>query len=163
MKTCIPKGGTIAVSHQDTYIALMILYNEHIKLDGDIVRYSKEQLTTELLNYLYEPLYMDEILNVLLFDKHIQENSPTEFTSETTYSITIKGAAEFQKYKGYKPYLDCMAKAKEMYGKEISESDFFQMGGEFRGLQSSLAHAFYADFLEYLEDQKMFRELGLIL
>lgn len=164
MRNCIPEeNGTIAVGHEESYITLMILYNEHIKLEGSIVRFTKKRLIAELLNYIDKPIYFDEILSALFWEEHIQENAPTKSVPEITYSITIKGAAEFQKFKKYKPYIDCMAKAKEIYGKEIIESDFFQMGGyQFKDLQSSLGLSFYADFLEHLEEQRMLRRIGLI-
>lgn len=161
MKNCISESSSIVVSHQDTYIGLMLLYNEHQKTAGNIIRFTRKRFSKALSHYIGEPLCFQEIIDILLFDKHIQENKPTKLTPEITYTVTLKGATEFQMYKESKEYKQYFLEVKEMLGKEVSECELFEFdSSELRGLQNKLTHVFYVHFLENLREEEMLREIG---
>lgn len=145
MKYCYPKNASIVVSYESIYLTLKLIFDEHIKTLGQIVRYDYLTIKKGLSKYIDEPMFLDEILGDLLFNGLIQENSPIEHVP-TTYTISLKGAKIYSDYIESPEYLELLKKAEIELGKKIDVDEIFLMN--LKSFTIPIAYNFFVSYLE---------------
>lgn len=142
------------------YIALMILFNEHKKLSGNLIKFDRETLKKHILKYLNESLLMDDLINELLSDKQIAEFEAIYKDGKPTYKIENKAIHDFEKYKETKEYLKFFTLAENSIGRTLTEEQLFKFGSADRH-EEQIAYMYFVWYLEKVRDEEQLISLGL--